>query len=159
MNLSAAELGGLFNPIRSPAASTSDGKSQLAYLASFHDFKHDQLAEDSQQELSVLTPLGIARKKTGTEEISMSGRPCVAHIVTSDLAVVLMRGQLRYLKSLGFDVSVICSPGKWLERVTQTDGVRMLEVPMAREIAPLRDIAAVWRLWRLLRTLRPSITN
>ena len=85
--------------------------------------------------------------------------PRVLHIVTSSLTVALMRGQLRYLRERGFDVTVISSPGRWLGEVSAIQGARTVEVPLAREISPLKDLVSLWRLWRLIRSLRPTVTN
>ena len=92
-------------------------------------------------------------------EYKASLPPRVVHVVTSDLAVVLMRGQLRFLQRSGFDVAVISSPGKWLHEAAQTEGVQTIEVPMERAFAPLRDLVSLWRLWRHIRALCPAITN
>jgi glycosyltransferase involved in cell wall biosynthesis len=35
----------------------------------------------------------------------------------------------------------------------------MIQVPMARVIAPLQDLVSLWRLWRTMRMLRPAVTN
>jgi glycosyltransferase involved in cell wall biosynthesis len=79
--------------------------------------------------------------------------------VTSDLAVALMRGQLQFLQQQGFDVTLISSPGKWLDTVGQTEHVRIIGVPMEREIAPLKDFVSLCRLWWIMRTLHPDISN
>ena len=89
----------------------------------------------------------------------ISWRPRVVHVVTSDLAIKLMRGQLQYLQLNGFDVILICSPGKWVDSVGRLEGVHIIELPMAREIAPLRDLVSLWRLCRIIRALRPAVTN
>jgi glycosyltransferase involved in cell wall biosynthesis len=91
--------------------------------------------------------------------VGISRWPRVVHVVTSDLAVKLMRGQLRYLQHNGFDVTLICSPGKWLDAVGRMEGVQIIELPMAREIAPLRDLMSLWRLCQMIRALRPAVTN
>lgn len=70
-----------------------------------------------------------------------------------------MRGQLQYLQRNGFDVTVICSPGNWVDSVGRMENVRIIRLPMAREIAPLKDLVSLWRLWRTMRALRPTITN
>jgi hypothetical protein len=38
-------------------------------------------------------------------------------------------------------------------------GVEFYCVPMRREIAPLSDLVALFRLWTLLRSLRPAVVN
>jgi hypothetical protein len=58
-------------------------------------------------------------------------RPRAVHVVTSDLAVVLMRGQLQFLRQQGFDVTLVSSPGKWLDIVGQTEDVGIIAAPMA----------------------------
>jgi glycosyltransferase involved in cell wall biosynthesis len=86
-------------------------------------------------------------------------RPRAIHVVTSDLAVVLMQGQLQFLRHKGFDVTLISSPGKWLATLGRTEGVQVIELPMAREIAPRKDLVSLWRLCRTMRALRPDIVN
>jgi glycosyltransferase involved in cell wall biosynthesis len=91
--------------------------------------------------------------------VDIARRPRVVHVVTSDLAIKLMRGQLQYLQHDGFDVTLICSPGKWVDSVGRMESVRIIELPMAREIAPLRDLISLWRLCRIIHALRPAVTN
>jgi glycosyltransferase involved in cell wall biosynthesis len=70
-----------------------------------------------------------------------------------------MRGQLQFLQQHGFDVTLICSPGEWLELFGRTQGVQVIEVPMSRRIAPWKDLVSLWRLWRIMRAIRPAVTN
>ena len=91
--------------------------------------------------------------------IATNPRPRIVHVVTSDLAVALMRGQLQFLQQQGFDVTLISSPGRWLDTVGLTEHVRIVGVPMAREIAPLKDLVSLCRLWWIMRELHPDITN
>lgn len=91
--------------------------------------------------------------------IEINLRPRVVHVVTSDLAVVLMRGQLHFLQQRGFDVTLISSPGKLLDAVSRMENVTIIELSMAREIAPLKDLVSLWRLWRIMRVLHPAVTN
>jgi len=78
---------------------------------------------------------------------------------TSDLSIGLMRGQLRFLREAGFDVSVVSSPGPRLSAAAEEEGVQAYAVPMARQISVLGDLLSLWRLWRLIRRVRPAITN
>ena len=86
-------------------------------------------------------------------------RPRLLNVVTSALMVGKLPGQLRYLHERGFDVTIISPAGDGLERLAGVEGVRGMEVPMAREISPLRDLVSLWRLSLTMRALRPTITN
>jgi len=86
-------------------------------------------------------------------------RPRLVQVVTSDLAVSLVRGQLRFLQQQGFDVTLVCSPGKWLSAIATEENVQVIELPMTRAIAPVQDFVSLWRLWRVMRRLNPNITN
>src|SRR5208337_4746582 len=83
----------------------------------------------------------------------------VVNVITSSLSVRFMEGQLAYLQKKGFDVTVLSSPGMELERVHMREGVQTVDVPMAREISPRRDLHSLWRLLRVISRLRPAITN
>jgi glycosyltransferase involved in cell wall biosynthesis len=78
---------------------------------------------------------------------------------TSHLSVGLMRGQLQFLREAGFEVSVVSSPGPRLSAAAEEQGVQAYAVPMARQISALGDLVSLWRLWGLMRRVRPAITN
>jgi glycosyltransferase involved in cell wall biosynthesis len=89
-----------------------------------------------------------------------SDRPRVVNVMNSSISIGFLQGQLQYFQDRGFDVTVV-SPGRrkgeW--EVARPEGVRIIEVPMERKIAPLRDFASLWRLWRIMRALCPAVTN
>ncbi len=87
-------------------------------------------------------------------------RPRLVLGVNSSLAVGFLRGQLQYFQHRGFDVIVLCPKrrrGEW--EVPMPKGIPIIEVPMEREISPLRDFISACRLWRAIRSLRPAVTN
>jgi lipopolysaccharide/colanic/teichoic acid biosynthesis glycosyltransferase len=86
-------------------------------------------------------------------------RPHVVHVVTAAITTRLMRGQLRYLREAGFEVTLVSSPGADLDSMAAEEGVGKAAVPMEREIAPLQDLRSLWSLWRLMRRLRPTVVN
>jgi len=89
-----------------------------------------------------------------------SNRPRLVIAVNSSIAVGFLQGQPEYFQNSGFDVTVLCPErrsGEW--EVPRPDGVRVVEVPMEREISPMRDLHSVWHLWGILRALRPTVTN
>jgi lipopolysaccharide/colanic/teichoic acid biosynthesis glycosyltransferase len=86
-------------------------------------------------------------------------RPRLLNVVTSALMVGKLPGQLQYLHERGFDVTIISPGGEGLDQMARHEGVRAIEMPMARQISPLRDVMSLWRLARVMRALRPTITN
>ena len=75
------------------------------------------------------------------------------------MSVLLMRGQLKFLRESGFDVAVVSAPGEDLTAIARTEGVRPIEVRMTREIAPLRDIATLFHFCSMLYRVRPAVIN
>jgi glycosyltransferase involved in cell wall biosynthesis len=86
--------------------------------------------------------------------------PQLVYVVTHPItALNLMRGQLEYLNARGFRVSVISSPAKELELTAKRENVSTLGVPISREIHLLRDCISLFRIYRILRRLKPEIVN
>lgn len=89
-----------------------------------------------------------------------AGGLSLVFLVTTPLtARHLARGQLAHLRRRGFEVTVVASPGPALDDVARHEGVSALAVPMAREIAPLADLMALWRLYRVIRRRRPRLVS
>src|SRR5882762_2642753 len=87
-------------------------------------------------------------------------RPRLVMAVNSAIAVGFLQGQLQFFQDKGFGVTVLCPERRKDEwQVAQPEGVPMIQVPMARVIAPLQDLVSLWRLWRTLRGLSPAVTN
>jgi glycosyltransferase involved in cell wall biosynthesis len=84
-------------------------------------------------------------------------RPKIAFVVTASCSLGFLAGQLEYLRSQGFDVSVISSAGPEQD-ATRQEGASVFTVSMEREIAPAKDLLSLWRLWRLMRRIRPDLT-
>jgi glycosyltransferase involved in cell wall biosynthesis len=74
-------------------------------------------------------------------------------------ALGLMRGQLATVRERGFDVTVVASPSWELDAVTEREAVPTISVPMNREITPLQDLVALYRLVRVMKNVRPDIVN
>ncbi|HWF86445.1 MAG TPA: glycosyltransferase family 4 protein [Vicinamibacterales bacterium] len=70
-----------------------------------------------------------------------------------------LRGQNDFLADKGFEIHAISSPGAYLEALADRDKVATHPVPIARTISPLQDLASVWKLFRVLRKLRPAIAH
>jgi glycosyltransferase involved in cell wall biosynthesis len=83
----------------------------------------------------------------------------LVHITTVPESLPFFTGQVGYMKSRGFDVQALSSPGKELDRFAATERIFVHAVPMARRITPLRDLMAVVRLRHRLRSLQPHIVH
>ena len=70
-----------------------------------------------------------------------------------------LRGQNEFLADKGFDIHAIASPGTYLDALADRDKVTVHPVPIARTISPLEDLAAAWRLFRVLRRIRPDVAH
>lgn len=87
------------------------------------------------------------------------GQIDVLHAVTSSLSLVLLRGQLSYLRDAGFHPGVLCSSGTDVELMQVREHLQVLTVPMEREISPLRDLISLLRLLPMVRRTHPLISN
>jgi glycosyltransferase involved in cell wall biosynthesis len=83
----------------------------------------------------------------------------VLHAVTSSLSLVLMRGQLAYLRGAGFRPAALCGPGSHVQDLRAKESIPVFTIEMQREVAPLQDLVSLLQIWRLLRRVRPIICN
>lgn len=72
---------------------------------------------------------------------------------------VFCRGLLGELRSEGYDMVVITSPGPEITDIERREGVRCVTVPMERHISPLRDLRSLWGLIRTFRRERPDMVH
>ena len=89
----------------------------------------------------------------------MTIMPRVVYIVTSASSTSFLRGQLTYMRKRGFEVVVISSSGDEISFIREREEVTTVTVPMEREISPLQDLVSLFRLYAILRQLRPAIVN
>ncbi len=83
----------------------------------------------------------------------------VAHVTTVDLSLrFLLLNQLESLRAAGYSINALSSDGPHLQALTER-GIRHLAVPMTRSISPIADLAALWRLYRVMRRERFTIVH
>jgi glycosyltransferase involved in cell wall biosynthesis len=84
----------------------------------------------------------------------------VVHVTTVPLSLhTFLTGQARYINDLGFEVHAVSSSGPDLDRFARREGVPVHAVEMTRKVSPVRDVAALFRLWRTLREIRPDVVH
>lgn len=81
------------------------------------------------------------------------------HITTVPASLLFLRGQPAFMRARGWTVHAISSPGPELEAFGAAEGVAVHAVEMPRRITPLADLAAVRRLWSILRAIRPDVVH
>jgi glycosyltransferase involved in cell wall biosynthesis len=79
--------------------------------------------------------------------------------VTHSQTCLVLGARLRSLRRAGFRVVLISSPGELLDRTAAREGVERIAIPMRRGIAPLADLIALIRLWRLLGKYCPQLVE
>ena len=83
----------------------------------------------------------------------------LVHITTVPLSFGFLKGQIRYGLARGMNIQAISSPGVELDSFSREMGVTVAAVSMPRRVTPGRDLLAIWRMFRLLRNLRPQIVH
>jgi len=80
--------------------------------------------------------------------------------VNSAIALGFVQGQSQYFQDKGFEVTILCPARRKDEwEVACLKDTSIIEVPIERKIAPWRDLQSLWRLCRIMRGLRPTVTN
>jgi glycosyltransferase involved in cell wall biosynthesis len=87
------------------------------------------------------------------------GHVKVIHVTTSDMSLrYLLLDQLRYLRSIGHDVSAVSGPGPWVNEVRSL-GIPVHTIPLTRRIAPIEDLLAIAALVRHLLGIQPQLIH
>lgn len=71
----------------------------------------------------------------------------------------LLKGQLRFMSSNGYDVIGVSSSGDALNDVKQNEGVKTIAVEMTRTISPFKDLKALFQLIKLFWKEKPQIVH
>jgi len=81
-------------------------------------------------------------------------------IVTTvpETLLTILKNQPRYLSNI-FSVILITSPTDEIEELAQEEGVKVLTVPMARNINPIKDVTALLKMAVLLLQFRPDLVH
>ena len=70
----------------------------------------------------------------------------------------LLEGQLGYMQTF-FDVTAISAEKERLAQFGGTEGVKTKHIPLTRAITPLKDVRAVYALYRFLTKEKPAIVH
>jgi len=71
----------------------------------------------------------------------------ICHVASVDITVkFLLLSQLKFLVSEGYDVSVVCSQGKWTEDI-ESHGIKVKNINITRKITPVLDLISLVKLF------------
>ncbi len=85
--------------------------------------------------------------------------PKLLYVATSDLFWGFLEGQAAWARRAGFEVHAASAAGPRLAAFAAREGATAWEVPFTRAPNPTADFAALLRLWRLMRRLRPAVVH
>jgi len=86
-------------------------------------------------------------------------KPKLVRVTTVPLSLdKLLEGQLGFMGD-HYDVIAVSSDKPYLERVAKREGARFFHLEMTRQITPLKDVSAVWKLYRFLKKEKPHIVH
>lgn len=72
---------------------------------------------------------------------------------------LLLKGQLKYISSKGFNVYIACSKDKNVSNIERREGVTYHELYLTRTFNPIQDIISLFKAIRLLVKLKPAIVH
>jgi len=83
----------------------------------------------------------------------------IAHVISADMgARFILLHQLLFLKSEGYEVTAVCSPGKWVKDIEDA-GISVKTIAITRNLHPYKDVVSLWRLFRYFRTQRFELVH
>ena len=71
----------------------------------------------------------------------------------------LIKGQMAFMSKNGFDVIMISSEGKGLKDAIENEKCPHFIIPLTRKITPIKDLIAVFNLYRFLIREKPDIVH
>jgi glycosyltransferase involved in cell wall biosynthesis len=87
------------------------------------------------------------------------GRKKIIRVTTVASSLkILLKGQLSYMNQF-YEIIGVASKHPMLDEVTEQEGIRTIGIEMTRQITPLKDLKAVWHLYRLFRKEKPEIVH
>ena len=79
--------------------------------------------------------------------------PKILRITTVPVSLkYLLKGQFAFIQKNGFSIQIASSDGPEAYEVAIDEGVKFISIPLTRTISPIKDIYAVYRLYRYIKT-------
>jgi len=86
--------------------------------------------------------------------------PKLVRITTVPVSMmVLLKGQLKFMKQNGFDVTMISNEGPEVEQLKVQENCPHIAITLTRKITPFTDLISLIKLTLLLRKIKPDIVH
>ncbi|MDB5120810.1 MAG: glycosyl transferase group 1 [Sphingobacteriales bacterium] len=72
--------------------------------------------------------------------------------------LILLKSQLKFMSNY-YEVIAVSSGGEMLDQVRDQAGVKTVSVEMTRKITPIKDLIALWNLYKLIKKERPKFVH
>ncbi len=90
---------------------------------------------------------GLLRIKMFLKKCMENKKVKICCVVSVDITLKFMLfGQLKFLRDQGYDVSAICSPGKWVKDIEQ-EGIRVKTMVIKRKMSPIADLVFLVKMF------------
>jgi len=86
-------------------------------------------------------------------------KQCVLHVTTVPPSLRFAMGHMNYAREHGMDVHAMSSPGEALDAFARETQIEVHAVEMSRRITPMRDLASLGRIIRVIKNIRPTIVH
>lgn len=83
----------------------------------------------------------------------------LVHVTTVPMTLGFLRGQIRHMKHMGFNVAAISSPEQALDAFGSEENIATISLPMTRRISPVSDLRSIVTMARTIRGLRAEIVH
>ena len=83
----------------------------------------------------------------------------IVHVFTVPLSLILLRGQVRFMRDRGHEIIVVTAPGPELDAFGEREGVRVQGIEMSRRISPIDDLRSLAKLVAFLHEVRPDVVH
>jgi len=86
--------------------------------------------------------------------------PKLVRITTVPVSLmVLLKGQMKFMKENGFEVTMISSPGEEVPKLLEQEECMHIPVMLTRKITPFQDLKSLIQLTRILKKIQPDIVH
>jgi glycosyltransferase involved in cell wall biosynthesis len=86
--------------------------------------------------------------------------PKLVRITTVPVSLmVLLKGQMKFMKENGFEVTMISSPGEEVPKLTEQEDCVHIPVMLTRRITPIQDLKSLIQLTKVLKKIKPDIVH